>query len=336
MKENKDSNIDFVILWVDGNDPAWRKEKAKYSSKKDISDDRDFKYRDWDNLQFWFRGIEKYAPWVRTVHFVTWGHLPAWLNTEHPKLHIVNHNDYMDHDDLPCFNSEALEICIHRIPGLAEHFVYFNDDMFLLKDVEPTDFFQNDLPCDSAIMNVHCCELDIGGTLCNFLNIGIINRHFTMKDVLKNDWKKWFNLKYGLNMLRNIYLLPCPRFPGMLMQHLPNSYNKSVFEELWNLEPNILKETAHQKFRSLQDVNQWLFKEWQLASGGFVPRSCRKLGTSLLVRDTDVACNIIENQRYKMLSYNDEDISYEEFMVAKEKIKSSFEKIFPEKSLFEK
>ena len=40
-----------------------------------------------------------------------------------------------------------------------------------------------------------------------------------MKTVLRNNWKKWFSLKYGFNILRTIYLLPCPRFPGILMEH---------------------------------------------------------------------------------------------------------------------
>ena len=76
----KESAIDFVIPWVDGNDPEWRSEKNVYcgnnkssSSEKDIRDER---YRDWDNLQYWFRGVEKFTPWVRKIHFVTWGHLP--------------------------------------------------------------------------------------------------------------------------------------------------------------------------------------------------------------------------------------------------------------------
>ena len=69
---------------------------------------------------------------VRRIHFVTWGHLPSWLNKEHPKLNIVNHKDFIPEKYLPTFNSHALWN-MHRIPGLAENFVYFNDDMFLIK-----------------------------------------------------------------------------------------------------------------------------------------------------------------------------------------------------------
>ena len=73
--------IDFIMIWVDGNDPEWQKEKRKYQPG-DAADDREIRYRDWDNLQYWFRAVEKFAPWVNRIHFVTCGHLPKWLNLE--------------------------------------------------------------------------------------------------------------------------------------------------------------------------------------------------------------------------------------------------------------
>ena len=72
------NEIDFVITWVDGNDPAWIAERKKYNSKS--GDKSDTRFRDWELLKYWFRGVEKYAPWVRKIHFVTWGHYPSWLN----------------------------------------------------------------------------------------------------------------------------------------------------------------------------------------------------------------------------------------------------------------
>ena len=96
--------MDFVMAWVDGNDPAWQKEKRRVENVPDTTaetDVREERYRDWDNLQYWFRGVEQFAPWVRKIHFVTWGHLPKWLNTEHPKLHIVKHEDFIPSEFLP-------------------------------------------------------------------------------------------------------------------------------------------------------------------------------------------------------------------------------------------
>ena len=134
--------IDFVIPWVDGSDPAWRKEKYKYMGI-DEPDAGAERYREMGILKYWFRAVEAYAPWVNQIHFITWGHLPQWLNTECPKLHIVNHKDYIPEKYLPTFSSHPIELNIHRIPGLSEHFVYFNDDMFLNGPVKPEFFFQN-------------------------------------------------------------------------------------------------------------------------------------------------------------------------------------------------
>ena len=121
-------DIDFVVLWVDGSDSEWIKSfnsflSEELSSKKiDVSEER---YRDAGLLKYWFRGVEKCAPWVRKIHFVTCGQKPDWLNTDNSKLHLVNHSDYIDSKYLPLFNSEAIEISMHKIPDLAEYFVYF-------------------------------------------------------------------------------------------------------------------------------------------------------------------------------------------------------------------
>lgn len=129
-------DIDFVIPWVDGSDLEWRKSKNKYSGKIDEPVDiTDARYRDWDILKYWFRGVEKYAPWVHKIYFVTCGQKPDWLNENHDKLVLVNHEDYIPHEYLPTFSSHTIELNFHRIKNLSEHFVYFNDDVPCQKHV---------------------------------------------------------------------------------------------------------------------------------------------------------------------------------------------------------
>ena len=89
MKYEKDPKIDFVITWVDGNDPKWLEEKNKYKNNSKNLSNTSNRFRDWDNLQYWFRAIEKFTPWVNRIHFVTYGHLPKWLNTNNSKLNVV-------------------------------------------------------------------------------------------------------------------------------------------------------------------------------------------------------------------------------------------------------
>ena len=144
--------IDFVIPWVDGSDPAWQEERRKYKTDSS-ADSGASRYRDMGILKYWFRAVEAYAPWVNQIHFITWGHLPEWLNTDHPKLHVVNHKDYIPEEYLPTFSTNPIELNIHRISGLSEYFVYFNDDTLLNGPVTPEFFFRKGLPCDFAYIN---------------------------------------------------------------------------------------------------------------------------------------------------------------------------------------
>lgn len=327
--------IDFVIIWVDGNDIEWKRERALYDIdvRKD-ADNGEHRYRDWDNLQYWFRGVEKYCPWVNKIHFVTWGHLPKWLNIKHPKLNIVNHKDYIPEKYLPTFSSHTIELNLHRIKGLTEHFVYFNDDMFILDSITPEFFFRNGKPCDSAIMNVHCYNMEDMFIMAPFRDIGVINHEFRMKEVIRKNPFGWFNLKYGMNVLRNLVLLACPRFPGILQQHLPASYRKSTFSEVWEKYYDILNETCSHKFREMTDVNQWLYKEWQLAKGDFTPRGL-KVGKSIPAYNIRAACKCISKQETKMLCLNDTEMDTKEFRKCVYSVNRSFDKILPDKSGFE-
>ena len=142
--------IDFVIPFVDGADPAWYAKKLQYSGKLP-GDENVNRYRDWGTLKYWFRGVEKYAPWVNKVYFISDNQIPEWMNTECAKLQIVDHKDYIPSEYLPTFSSHPIELNMHRINGLSEKFVYFNDDLFLTKPVDETIFFRNGKPCDNPI-----------------------------------------------------------------------------------------------------------------------------------------------------------------------------------------
>ena len=134
MKQNPSLNetpIDIVLPWVDGSDKAWQKCKAEYLNEP-LADAREERFRDWGVLKYVFRSIETNLPWARTVHFVTWGHIPKWLNCAHPKLKIVRHEDFIPQEYLPTFSSHPIELNLHRISELESKFVYFNDDMFIL------------------------------------------------------------------------------------------------------------------------------------------------------------------------------------------------------------
>lgn len=325
--------IDFVIIWVDGNDRNWQEEKAKYEPNRD-NDIRDIRYRDWDNLQYLFRGIEKFAPWVNKVHFVTCGHLPKWLNKDCPKLNIVKHSDYIPEKYLPTFSANPIELNLHRIKGLSEQFVFFNDDTFLIKDVKPEDFFKHGKPCESAILNP---ASPAGKELTEYIYFNdwvIINKNFNKNESIRNNFFKWFNYKNGINILRTICLMPWNNFLGFKFTHLPTSFLKSKFEEVWEKEYESLDLTSSNRFRSKNDLNQYVIKDWQIASGNFYPRKY-KIGKFFKVSDgIEDIIKTIEKQKYKMICVNDDEIG-DKFEKYKNKINEAFDRILPEKSSFE-
>jgi len=99
------------------------------------------RFRDHGELRYSLRSLEHYAPWVRTVYLVTNGQVPTWLNRSNPRLRLVTHEDlFPDSRHLPTFNSFAIESHLHRIPGLSENLLYFNDDIFLGRPVAREDF----------------------------------------------------------------------------------------------------------------------------------------------------------------------------------------------------
>lgn len=330
--------IDFVVTWVDGNDEEWQNEKNKYNPGKN-TDARKSRYRDWDNLKYWFRSIEKYTPWVNKIHFITYGHLPKWLNVTNPKLNIVKHSDYMPEEYLPTFNSIPIELNMHRIKGLEEKFVYFNDDMFIMKEMEPKDFFKKGLPCDSALLNAEAPRRKGIRTYVEIMNAEIINDYFNKHSVIKKNFFKWVNLKYGLRInIKNLMLMPGKRFTGIQSMHVAHSYLKSTFETVWEKEFEALDNNSRHRFRSDYTINHWLMSNWQIASGKFIPRST-KIGRSILINDDDNnnnnVMNVIRSRKYKMLCINDFIEDDKRFDEMKEKLNSYFDEMLPEKSSFE-
>ena len=330
-------DIDFVIPWVDGNDPQWQKEKDRFSSIKQSDANNISRYRDWDLMKYWFRAIEEYTPWVRKIHFITWGHLPSFLDVSHPKIHIVRHEDYIPAEWLPTFSSHTIEMNIHRIPGLAEHFIYLNDDTFICRPMRKEDFFRKGLPCLQFTEN----PLGFNGKalvwqLAAVNDLGIINKWFSKRNVERKGVWKYFSLKYSwYDNLRSIVLaiLFPGYFTGFKNYHAPVPYVKTVFQTLWEKEPEILMSTSSHKFRDKEDVNQWVAHWWQIASGDFYPRRMSARTCGIDKQSIDSICEYIKNQKYEMLCLND-DGSTPDFEELRTQLDEAFNSILPDKSSF--
>lgn len=337
----KDYKIDFIIPWVDEKDSVWREEKNRYWTQEKgkywEDGNNQARFRDWDNLKYWFRGVEKFAPWVNNVFFVTYGHVPSWLNLNHPKLKIIRHDDYIPKEYLPVFSANPIEVNFHRIEELSEYFVYFNDDMFLTNNVKPSDFFVNGKPREMAVL-YPLTNNKKNDTFVHMLltMTGIVNDFFSKKEVIKKNFGKWFAPCYGKSLLDNILMYRYVAVSGLVIPHVPSPLKKSVMKEVWDCVEKQLWETTSHKFRDSSDITQYIFRYWSIMSGNFKPTNIFKYSGEFFVTDEDNAklLDSIQNQKYKMICIND-STNLENFESVKNAINHSFEKILMKKSSYE-
>ena len=339
------NKIDFVLPWVDGSDSAWIALKRKYEDSgsnmsNDPSSNGEVRYRDYGLLRYWFRAMERFAPWVNQVFFITCGQKPDWLDESNPKLHLVNHKDYIPSDYLPTFQANTIELNLHRIPDLSEHFVYFNDDMFLLRPVKPDFFFKKGLPVIS-------CDLGIPSWLgYNHFSRMVINNSAALKRgldvehlVWKNMWKYTDVRALGFRRAtKNFLAFAINRvvIPGSF-GHFPQSHLKSTFDEIWRTIPQIMDITSRNRFRTDDCVNQWLACAWNMISGSFFPAQENRRGffSKLDRQSLPVICDVIRQQAFPMICVGETEYS-PVITQCYHDVSKAFDELLHEKSSFEK
>lgn len=336
--------IDFVVTWLDSTDPEWQKKYNQYKGVDTEGDQSMARFRDWDLFKFWFRAVENYAPWVNKVYLVTNGTFPKWINPNHPKLVLVRHSDYIPEKFLPTFNSCTIELHMNKIKGLSEHFVYFNDDCYINAPITPEYYFRNGLPCDNnkeTIFNVPKYNpTDKFLIYMSMLaDIGILNAHYDRSKAWRQSLRRWFGPHLGASgiLLSTIIALSGKKkFVGFSWKHTELPFLKSVFEEVWNYEPELLEKSCT-RFREDLILNPYIFRYWQLASNRFYPVSRKDAEKYRTVKNQmPMILQAIPDTHIRSLCINDTPIcTDQEFSQYQSAIKSAFEKKFPLKSKYE-
>jgi hypothetical protein len=224
--------IDAVYTWVDGSDPAWQARKrvalqavGGESARLHSSATSATRYASRDVLRYSLRSLEHHAPFVRKVYLVTDRQVPRWLEVDHPDLELVRHEDiFPDPSHLPTFSSRAIECHLHRIPGLSERFLYFNDDVMLWGPTTPADFFDEQGRC---------------------------RVYLDRRRVVWDPEDENFELPVN-DAARRCSRLVEREFGGRIEQrvdHVPYALRRSVLEELWRRFPQELEAVSAQPFR---------------------------------------------------------------------------------------
>ncbi|MET9364782.1 stealth family protein [Streptomyces sp. NPDC006632] len=222
--------VDAVYTWVDGSDPAWLERRSRFSGATYHAEAANAaRYADHDELRYSLRSLDMYAPWIRTIYIVTDDQTPAWLDTSAPGIKVVSHRDiFSDPGVLPTFNSHAIESQLHHIDGLSEHFLYFNDDVFLGSETAPGDFFvANGLtrffPSPALVPLGPLSADDVPVAAAGKNNRTLIQQRFGTTPVAK-------------------------------MRHMPHALSRSVLDEIETEFAEQHATTASHRFRSSDDI----------------------------------------------------------------------------------
>lgn len=332
--------IDIVIPWVDDSDPKWQEEKNKYCEGNVVGvSSSNVRFQCWDNLHLWFRSIEECMPWVHRLFLVTCGQKPDFLVSGHPKIEIINHDEFIPEEYLPTFNSNSIEMNLHRIKDLSENFILFSDDVFPLNPIDEEYYFKGDMVCDEAVENIISTGSFTQGLheqrYAQVNNMFIINKHFKKREVQAKHPEQWFNNEYEEHLERTKACEYWYDFPGFYDPHMANAMKKSTLAHLWEIEPEALDAGSRNKFRAHTDVTQYLVRYWQICSGKFVPRKTRGKVFFPTIETYKYVVDAIDGGIYPMISFN-ENCSAEEFTVMKREINAALQRRFSDKCSFEK
>ena len=264
MQENA---IDAVVTWVDGSDRAHQAKRAaaldstRRLSPKAIPGGRNqTRFADSDEIRYCLHAIRRFMPWIRTIHLVTDNQRPGFLDAETcVRLGVV----LVDHATifrgyewaLPTFNSRTIETMLHRVPGLADRYIYFNDDVLVLEPCGPDDFFLE----DGIILRGKFKSLEKFGPL----RIGL--------SALVNNFAELV-----LGKVRSMHVLSemkAARLAGLTSSfleasHVPFPVRKATVETFFNAHARAMTENIRHKFRHMdQFLTMSLASHLEIAHG---------------------------------------------------------------------
>ena len=291
--------MDIVITYVDGNDPVWKQDYEKYTNVPVMQK----RFRDWGTLKYLLRGIEVNMPFIRNVYLVVShpSQVPEWVDRNN--LRIVLHRDIIPSEYLPVFNSNPIEMHLHRIEGLDEEYLYFNDDIFPVAECKASDFFRD------------------GKGVLGF------SRHYLALGMYKHICRNSDRLARKALDLQ-------PSFSFLRPQHICTPMFRSECEKLYGqVKDEILASLT--RTRSGANLTQYLFLNYQYYKGRMIRERISSKHCSVALTSPQRVASYILHPERKLLCINDVRLDEERYRLLREVVHDSFEKVFPVKSRFE-
>ncbi|STQ45566.1 Capsular polysaccharide phosphotransferase SacB [Ewingella americana] len=251
---NIDFPIDVVFTWVDDSDLEWQQ---RYQQHKAVTNTNtvgqhatdEARFSNHDELRYSIRSVERYLPWVRHIYIVTDRQSPVWLK-ENTRIKVIDHSEIIEEKYLPTFNSHVIEAHLHKIPDLAEHFIYFNDDVFVARPLPAGHFFKS-----NGIASLFLSQKSLAAMQARGTNTPTLSASKQSVTIFDRDFQ---------------IAIDTP------LVHTYVPLRKSLYEKAWELYANEIREFLPNKFRTNYDINLATF---------FVPWLSYIKGEAVPVRD---------------------------------------------------
>ena len=273
-----------------------------------------------DELKYSLRSVEKFAPWINHIYIITDNQVPAWLNTDNPKITIIDHTEIMPKDALPVFNSLSIECSLDKIKNLSEYFLYANDDMFFADYAEPEFFYNKDGYPIIRLKKYKKLRPLYGKLIKNAQN------------VIKENYNKFYNY---------------------IPHHSIDAYRKSTFSQCSSDLANVIKQMTYSRFRNENNCERVVFLYYALATkqghlkiisriDSYLPwyRKIMHYFLKIYKKDTVIVQAYNKNineifEKYKPIlgCINDKpEVTDQD----RARVRAFYEKLFPQKSSYEK
>lgn len=248
-KSKVDDPIDVVFTWVNDKDFIWKEKYLKYKNEKigshgqyavDIA-----RFSNHNELFFSIKSVLINMPWVRNIYVITDNQIPKWVG-EYKNIKIIDHKDIIPSKYLPTFNSHVIESYLFKISGLAERFIYFNDDVFVARPLPIGHFFKSE-----NAMSLFLSEKSLH-EMVKHKRTPTLSASLKVGEIFKRD----FNIDIDTPLVHTYVPL-----------------RKSMFEYVWRIYEADISSFLSNKFRTNEDLNLATFMvPWfTFIKGGAIP-----------------------------------------------------------------
>jgi hypothetical protein len=260
--------IDVVIAWVDGSDPKLAEKRSRYVGRVDLpvsSGAHSTRFASSNEIRYCLLSVLRFAPFVRNIFIVTDGQDPGvhedverYFPGRSGSVRIVDHQEIFRGyaESLPTFNSITIASMIWRIKDLADRFVYFNDDTFLIRSITPGEWFTDGRP----VLRGRWVPSAGPRALWNRIRTAF-NRHLAGR----RDFEPRASFHLGQ---WNAAVLLGFRYRYFTNSHTPHPVNRKHVEDFMMKNDNLLRKNISYRFR---DHRQFTFislsNHLQLLSG---------------------------------------------------------------------